>query len=116
MSAYSPISFFQSNEEKQFIRLVSGKTIVPLEFPHAYLEFSKDGKTFKLNNIYQTETMTLAFKGMEREFAVYRDGEGKDVIYAVFKYLDGYGLGMFAGSPSRSHPTFYTYLWRKVYV
>lgn len=49
MSA-SPMSFSQSNEEKQFIRLVSGKTIVPLEFPHAYLEFSKDGETFKLND------------------------------------------------------------------
>lgn len=100
------MSFFQSNEEKQFIRLVSGKTIVPLEFPHAYLQFSKDGETFKLNDIYQTETMTLAFKGMEREFAVYRDGEGKDVIYAVFKYLDGYGLGRFAGSPLKKPSDF----------
>lgn len=25
------------------------------------------------------------------------DGEGEDMIYAVFKYLDGYGLGMSIG-------------------
>lgn len=91
----SSISFSQSNEENSFIRLVSGKTIVPLEFSHVYLEFSKDGKTVKLNNIYQTETEIVVFRGMERDFAVYRIEEDAVV---VFKYLDDYGLGMSVGT------------------